>query len=335
MKAIQITKYQHPSQLEISNIPAPEPKKGQVLVDIYAAGLNFFDILQAQGKYQSQPPFPFVLGAEIAGRISANSPIPETSPFKPGDRVLGYTQGAYAEQVAVDPIQLLPVPENISLEQATGVYLTYPTSYEGLVGRANAQPGEWVLVLAAAGGVGLAAVQIAKMLGCKVIAAAGSAEKLKIAVERGGADATVDYGKEGWQKEVLKITGGAGVDVVYDPVGMLVPSLKCVNWNARLVVVGFAAGAIEKVPANLLLLKNVAVVGLHWGATAKKDPGRYVEVIQLVLEHIRNGDLVPQVFDPLYEGLQSVPRGLVDIEKRKTWGKAVVRIRKDATDAKL
>lgn len=124
---------------------------------------------------------------------------------------------------------------------------TYPTSYEGLVGRANAQPGEWVLVLAAAGGVGLAAVQIAKMLGCKVIAAAGSAEKLKIAVERGGADATVDYGKEGWQKEVLKITGGAGVDVVYDPVGMLVPSLKCVNWNARLIVVGFAAGAIEKV----------------------------------------------------------------------------------------
>lgn len=245
------------------------------------------------------------------------------------DRVFGYAQGAFSEHVVSDPKSLLPIPKNVSYAQAAGIYLTFPTSYEALVGRAKAQAGEWVLVLAGAGGVGLAACQIAKMLGCKVIAAAGSDDKRKICVDKGGADYTIDYGKEGWQKEVMKITGGHGVDVVYDPVGMLVPSLKCVAWNSRLVVVGFAAGTIEKVPANLVLLKQCSIVGLFWGATAIRDPPRYHEVLNLVLGHIERGELVPYTFDKLYDGLDKVPEGLGDIENRKTWGKAIVQVVKD------
>lgn len=220
------------------------------------------------------------------------------------------------------------MPSNISFEQAAGIYVTIPTSYEGLVGRANTQPGEWVLVHAAAGGVGIAAVQVAKALGARVIAAAGSEEKRQIA-KKCGADYAIDYNAPGWQDEVKKITDGHGVDVVYDPVGLLVPSLKCIAWNGRLIVVGFAAGTIEKIPANLVLLKNVSIVGLHWGATALKDPKRYFEVIDEVMKMISSGRLIPQVYDPVYEGLEQVTTGLKDLEDRKTWGKAVVRVRHD------
>jgi NADPH2:quinone reductase len=269
------------------------------------------------------------MGAEFAGRVAANSPIPAGCKYRPGDRVFGSSQGAYAEQITVDHARLVRMPDNITYEQAAGIYVTIPTSYEGLVGRANTQPGEWVLVHAAAGGVGIAAVQVAKALGAKVIAACGSAEKRRIAIEYGGADVALDYNEAGWQDEVKKITGGRGVDVVYDPVGLLVPSLKCIAWNGRLVVVGFAAGTIEKIPANLVLLKNVSIVGLHWGATALKDPKRYFEVLDLVMELISSGRLIPQVYDPVYEGLDKVVPGLRDLEDRKTWGKAVVRVRKE------
>jgi NADPH2:quinone reductase len=208
-------------------------------------------------------------------------------------------------------------------------FSTFPTSYEALVGRANAKAGEWVLVHAGAGGVGLAACQIAKVLGCKVIAAAGSAAKRTICAEKGGADHVIDYTADGWQKQVMRLTGGHGADVVFDPVGLLVPSLKCVAWNARLVVVGFAGGAIEKIPANLVLLKNVSVVGLFWGATAQKDPKRFKQVITDVLGLIAAGKLTPYTYEPVYRGLEQVPKGLQDIEERKTWGKAIIRVKAD------
>jgi len=182
-------------------------------------------------------------------------------------------------------------------------------------------------VHAAAGGVGLAACQIAKVLGCRVIAAAGSDAKRAICKEKGGADYVLDYTVDGWQKEVMRITGGHGADVVFDPVGMLVPSLKCIAWNGRLVVVGFAGGAIEKVPANLILLKNVAVVGLFWGATAQRDPKRFAQVLKEVMQLIASGKLVPHTYEPVYAGLDKVPQGLQDIEDRKTWGKAIIQVR--------
>ncbi|KAG9098466.1 hypothetical protein FS749_003752 [Ceratobasidium sp. UAMH 11750] len=231
--------------------------------------LNFFDILQSQGKYQNQPPFPFVLGAEFAGVIANSSPIPKGCPFKPGDRVFGSGQGAYAERVAAKWHSLHPIPAGFGFEQAAGLFVTWPTSYEALVGRAQLQPGEWCLgkyLHAAAGGVGLAAVQIAKALGAKVIATAGTEEKLQVCKCLGGADEVLDYTKPGWQKQVLKLTNGKGVDVIYDPVGLIKDSLKCIAWKGRALVVGFAAGQIEKLPMNLVLLKNISIVGVHWGA---------------------------------------------------------------------
>ncbi|WVR07176.1 hypothetical protein IAU60_004217 [Kwoniella sp. DSM 27419] len=337
MKAFQIKEHAHPSKVQIVDVPPPtvRAEKGEVLIDVYAAGLNFFDILQAQGKYQTQPPLPFVLGAEIAGRISTSSPIPKGCPYKPGDRVFGYAQGAYAEQVAASYKNLLPVPKSLTFEEAATIPLTTTTSYAALVDRANAQPGEWVLVHAAAGGVGLAACQIAKVLGCKVIATASSEDKRQICLDKGRADQVVDYTQKDWQKEVMRITGGKGVNVVYDPVGMIIPSLKCVAWNARLVVVGFAAGTIEKVPANLLLLKQVSVTGVYWGATAVKDPAAVHRIFKAVLELLATGKVKQVLYNKPYVGLDKVSEGLKDIEDRKVWGKAVVRIREDTERAKL
>ncbi|WWC70351.1 uncharacterized protein I206_104301 [Kwoniella pini CBS 10737] len=338
MKAFQVKEHIHPSKIQVSDIPIPKPRteKGEVLVDVHAAGLNFFDILQSQGKYQTQPPLPFVLGAELAGTISKTSPIPKGCPYEPGDKVFGYAQGSYAEHVTVSWKTLLPIPEGVSFEEAATIPLTTTTSYAALVDRANAQPGEWVLIHAGAGGVGLAACQIAKSLGCKVIATASSDSKRKVCLKYGKVDEVVDYTQKDWQKEVMRITGGKGVNVVYDPVGMIIPSLKCVAWNARLVVVGFAAGNIEKIPANLLLLKQVSVMGVYWGATAVKDPPSAQRIFMEVLRLLASGEVKQVIYEKPYIGLENVNVGLKDIEDRNVWGKAVVRIKQEETQkAKL
>ncbi|KAI5453706.1 hypothetical protein NCC49_005524 [Naganishia albida] len=330
MKAFQVKEHLHPSKIQISDdVPLPKCGNEDILVEVYSAGLNFFDILQSQGKYQNQPPLPFVLGSEFAGRVALNSHIPVDCPFRPGDRVLGAAQGAFGEVVNADWRSCIPVPKEMTWEQASGIYVTYPTSYEALVGRAQTKAGEWVLVHAAAGGVGMAAVQIAKALGCKVIATASTEEKRRICKEKGGADFTIDYTQTGWQQQVMKITGGHGADVVYDPVGLLVPSLKCIAWKGRLLVVGFAAGQIEKVPANLVLLKNVSIVGVHWGATARKEPPHVKTVWHDLLALFSSRKLVPLVYDKVYDGLNAISEGLHDLETRKTWGKAVVRVRNE------
>ncbi|KAK0529090.1 hypothetical protein OC834_000453 [Tilletia horrida] len=335
--------------------PEPQASKNEVLVDVYAAGANFFDILQCAGKYQVKPPHPFVPGAELAGIISANSPIPPGCPYEPGTRVFGAAQGSYGERVKVDWQQLVEVPEGMSLEEAATLFITWPTSYAALKFRADIQPGEWLLVHAAAGGVGLAAVQLGKKMGAKVIATAGSAEKLDICKRLGGADEVLNYRDKDWAQKVkgeqvfeyqfvesvvhrlivgpwdafAEITGGKGADVVYDPVGLINASLKCIAWNGRIIVVGFAAGQIEKVPANLLLLKNCAVTGVHWGRYIREEPDKAFETWGALLDWFGSGEIKPVIFDPIYEGLESVPRALGDLAQRKTWGKAVVRIRKE------
>lgn len=247
----------------------------------------------------------------------------------------------------------------MSYDAASTLFVTYPTSYAALVLRAKLQKNEWCLVHAAAGGVGLCAVQIAKALGARVIATAGSPEKLEVARKHGGADHVLDYRKEGWQKEVLKITGGKGADVIYDPVGMIQPSLKCIAWNGRALVVGFAAGAIEKVshvmchgsataanesihdlqcssiqiPMNLVLLKNISIVGIHWGAYSKNERERIPEVWAALLQLVREGQLRPVIFEKIYKGLESLPEGLKALGSRGTWGKAVLRIKDDDSQA--
>ncbi|KAG6880314.1 hypothetical protein C0992_011063 [Termitomyces sp. T32_za158] len=327
MRGFVVSDLKHHSQIPLStNAPEPKPGPGQVLVDVYSAGLNFFDTLQTQGKHQSKPALPFVLGAEFSGRISKDSPIPAGCPYKPGDRVFGAGQGAFAEKVAADVGQILPLPDNITYDQGAGLFVTWPTSYEALVGRANLKPGEWVLVTAAAGGVGIAAVQLAK--GAKVIAAVGSDSKVEVAKRHGGADFGINYSNSGWQKEVMKLTGGKGVDVIYDPVGLINDSLKCIAWKGRALVIGFAAGTIEKIPMNLVLLKNISLVGLHWGPYTKFDQGRISVVWKALLDLLTSSKIVPVMYKRIYT-LETLSEGLAAIERRETWGKAIVRIRNE------
>ncbi|KAF9560232.1 hypothetical protein EC968_006270 [Mortierella alpina] len=325
MKAILIEKaLTSVDQMTVHTVPDPELKKGEILVDVKAAGLNFFDILQVQEKYQIKPPYPYIPGAEFAGVITQIHPDAKTT-HKVGDRVFGSTQGCYAEKLSCSPKALLPIPDNLSFEQASGLFITYPTSYVALAIRAQLKAGEWCLVHAAAGGVGLCAVQIAKALGAKVIATAGSQDKLEIALKN-GADYGVNYRDKDWAAQVLKITGGHGADVVYDPVGLINDSLRCSAWCARVLVVGFAAGTIEKISANRILLKNISVVGVHWGAYTKHDPATVVQVWTELLELLAKAKLVPVVYEKIYQGLESVKTGLMDLAGRKTYGKAVVTI---------
>ncbi|KAG6866359.1 hypothetical protein C0991_005280 [Blastosporella zonata] len=311
MRGFVVSELKHHSQIPLStDVPEPKAGPGQVLVDVYSAGLNFFDTLQTQGKYQHKPPLPFVLGTEFAGRISKDSPIPQGCPYKPGDRVFGAGQGTYADKVAADVERIRPLPDSMSYDQGAGLFITWPTSYEALVGRAELKPGEWVLVTAAAGGVGIAAVQLAKVLGAKVIAAAGSDSKIDIAKRYGGADYGVNYSKPGWQKEVLKLTGGKGVDVIYDPVGLINDSLKCIAWKGRALVIGFAAGTIEK-----------------------NEQSRIPVVWKALLDLFASGKAVPVTYNQIYS-LEKLSDGLSAIERRETWGKAIARVR-DEPNAKL
>ncbi|KIJ18751.1 hypothetical protein PAXINDRAFT_161556 [Paxillus involutus ATCC 200175] len=327
MRAYVVKEWTHPSKLTlVHDAPEPVPEIEEVVVDIYSAALNFFDILQAQGKYQIKPPFPFTLGAEFAGKIASNSPIPKSCPFKPGDRVFGSAQGAFADQIAVKWNEIMPLPDNLTFDQGAGLYITWPTSYEALVGRAELKPGETVLVNAAAGGVGIAAVQLAKALGAKVIAAAGSQSKLDICRQYGGADYTVNYTNSEWQNEVLQITGGKGVDVVYDPVGRIQDSLKCIAFKGKALVIGFAAGKIEKLPMNLVLLKNISIMGLHWGLYTRKEPSRIPVVWEELLALFASGRVKPMTYSTVYP-LESAMSGLGALERRETWGKAVVHVR--------
>jgi len=247
--------------------------------------------------------------------------------FKVGDRVFGAAQGAYAELIAVEEGVLWPVPEGWGFDDAAGLYVTAPTAYGALVVRAQVKKGDWVLVHAAAGGVGLAAVQIAKALGATVVATAGTKQKLEVA-KSFGADFVVDYTDEKWPLVVKGLTPkGRGVDVVYDPVGLVDKSLKCIAWNGKILVIGFAAGTIEKVAMNKVLLKNVSIVGLHWGAYTINEPNVIGEVWEGIFKLIREGKFRGSVFgDEKFVGLEGVGRALESLGSRGTWGKVVVKV---------
>lgn len=270
---------------------------------------------------------------EFAGTIVAAPTGKSPHKYNIGDRVFGASQGAYATHILAPEVALFPVPAGWSFEDAAGLFVTAPTSYGGLVTRANVQAGEWVLVHAAAGGVGLAAVQIAKAKGATVIATAGTERKRSIAREF-GADYVIDYRNASWPDEVKKIckekrtgNGRAGVDIVYDPVGMIDQSLKCVAWNARLLVIGFAAGKIEKVALNRVLLKNVSLVGLHWGQYANFETETVGVVWKGIFDLIAQGKFKGITFkDETFTGLESVPQALKALGSRDTWGKVVVKV---------
>ncbi|KAL1304293.1 hypothetical protein AAFC00_000698 [Neodothiora populina] len=332
MRAIQVKEHvQGPSDLRVSTVPDPVPSPNQYLIEVHAAAANFFDLLQIRGKYQHQPPLPWISGAEFSGVILSvpSSPSNGKGPtFQKGDKVFGSAQGAYATKVCAIEAQLRPIPKGWSFTEAAGLMVTAPTSYAGLVTRAGMKKGDYVLIHAAAGGVGLAAVQIAKALGATVIATASTAHKLEVA-RSFGADHGINYSTTpDWPSEVKKLTPKSrGVDIVYDPVGLMIQSTKCCAWNARLLVVGFAAGTIEKLPTNRLLLKNISAVGVHWGMYASMEPEMVDVVWRGLFGLINAGKFRGYCFDEKeFVGLEGVKGALSALGGRETWGKVVVEV---------
>ncbi len=322
MRAVVVDRFMEPAELGVRETPAPPLLPGCLRVEVRAAGCNFFDILMVQGRYQVKPPFPFIPGAEIAGvvrEVGAGA-----RGFAAGDRVLASAGlGGFAQEAVVPARGAWPMPDAMSYEEGAALPIIYPTSYAGLVDRGRLQPGETLLVHAAAGGVGLAAVQIGKALGARVLATAGGADKCEIAL-REGADAAVDYRAEDFVPRVLEWTEGRGADVIYDSVGGEITdqSLKCIAWNGRLVIIGFASGKIPAIQANRILLKNVAVTGLHWGAHATKDPKRIPEVMDALFGLYDKGQIRPVIYARF--PLDEVPAALAALGGRKTFGKVIV-----------
>lgn len=328
MRGIQVAQYvKGPQELKVTELPDPTPAADEYLIEVHAAATNFFDILQIQGKYQHQPPFPWVSGAEFAGVVLATPSGSKNPKFPVGSRVFGASQGAYATKVKAKEVALFPAPEGWSLVDAAGLFVTAPTSYGALVVRAGVKKGDYVLVHAAAGGVGLAAVQIAKAFGATVIATAGTKHKLEVA-KSFGADHVVDYKDPKWPEIVKKLTPkGKGVDIVYDPVGLVDLSTKCTAWNGRILIVGFAAGKIEKVAMNKVLLKNISLVGIHWGQYAVHEKETVGTVWQGIMKLIADGRFKPTVFsDKEFVGLETIPDALIALGGRETWGKVVVQV---------
>jgi NADPH2:quinone reductase len=322
MRAVVVDRWMEPSELAVAEVPEPKLGPGQIGVEVRAAGCNFFDILLVQGRYQVKPPFPFVPGGEIAGVVyEVGSGV---RGFAVGDRVLASVpMGGYAERAAVPALMAHRMPAAMSFEEGAGFPIVYPTSYAALVYRAALRPGETLLVHAAAGGVGLAAVQIGKALGARVIATAGGPEKLAVARDA-GADVGIDYLVEDFVERVKEATGGRGADVIYDSVGgdVFDRSLKCIAWSGRLLVIGFAGGTIPQVAANRVLLKNVSIVGLHWGAYAKHEPERIPETFAALFQLYEEKKIRPVVFGSY--PLEEAPAALAALGSRKTHGKVVL-----------
>jgi NADPH:quinone reductase len=325
MKAIVCEAWGPPSSLQLRDIPSPTPGPKQVVVRTLVAAVNFPDALIVAGKYQFKPDFPFSPGGELSGEIIAIGS--EVKRLAVGDKVVGLVPyGAYAQEVLVDAVNILPLPHDITnadLELAGSFVLTYGTSLHALKDRAHAQAGETLLVLGAGGGVGLAAIEIGKLLGMRVIAAASSAEKLSAARER-GADETIDYSSEDLRERIKALTEGRGVDVVYDPVGgaFAEPALRSVGWRGRYLVVGFAAGDIPKIATNLLLLKGSSLVGVFWGEFLRREPELNADNMKLLFAWLQHRKIHPLISKryPLAQASQALDALLA----RQAIGKLVV-----------
>ena len=325
MKAVLCKAHGPARDLVLEDVASPTPKKNEILLDVHAASVNFPDTLIIEGKYQFQPPLPFSPGGEAAGVVAAAGE--NAGAFKVGDRVMALTGwGSFAEQVAVPAYNVLPIPEGMDFATASAFGMTYGTSMHALRQRGQLQAGETLLVLGASGGVGLAAVEIGKAMGARVIAAASSAEKLEIA-KAAGADELIDYSQSSLKDEIKRLTGGKGVDVIYDPVGgdLFDQAVRGLAWNGRLLVVGFASGRIPELPANLVLLKGAAVLGVFWGSFAQRQPADNAANFQQLFAWFAEGKLKPLVSKtyPLAEAGLAIEQ----LAGRKAVGKLVVKVR--------
>lgn len=325
MKAVLCREWGPPEDLVVADAPSPMPGPGEVLIEVHAAGVNFPDALIIQKKYQFQPDLPFSPGGEVAGRVKEVGP--GVTGWRPGDRVVGSsTWGGFAEELVVAAERVVPIPDEMPFTAAAGFVLAYGTSLHALKDRAQLAAGETLLVLGAAGGVGIAAVEIGKAMGAMVIAAASSAEKLHLCREM-GAGATIDYAKEDLRERVKALTDGRGPDVILDPVGGIISetAFRSIAWGGRHLVVGFATGDVPRIPLNLPLLKGASIVGVFLGGFLRRDP-------ETTRQHMRNlfslhasGRVHPPI-TRVYR-LEQAAEALRDLMERRVKGKVVIQVR--------
>ncbi|WP_300499267.1 NADPH:quinone oxidoreductase family protein [Marinobacter sp.] len=324
MRAILCKEYGPAETLVIEDVTSPVVKGHGVKVRVKAAGLNFPDTLIIEGKYQLKPTMPFSPGGEMSGEVIEVGE--KVTRFKPGDRVAGLTgYGAFAEEVVVPEQNILPIPESMSDEKAAAFSMVYGTSYYALKQRANIQPGETLLVLGASGGVGLATVELGKAMGAHVIAAASTAEKLAVAKEA-GADELINYTEKPLKDAVKRLTNSKGVDVIYDPVGgdFTEQALRAMAWNGRHLIIGFAAGDIPKIPANLTLLKGCSVVGVFWGSFTQREPQNSAQNMMELLKLFSEGKINPRISE-VYD-FEDYEKALGALTGRTATGKVVLKV---------
>ena len=323
MKAVLCTRYGGPDDLELADVPDPIAGDGQAVVRVAAAALNFFDTLIIAGKYQTKPSFPFSPAAEFAGVVESVGA--GVSALAPGDRVVGFMgYGAARERVCVDAVRLTKLPTGVDIERAAGLIVTYATTYYALKDRAGLKVGETLAVLGASGGTGLAAVELGKLMGARVIACASSDDKLAFAREH-GADEVINYARDDLKDGLRKLTGGKGADVIYDPVGgpFAEQALRSIAWEGRFLVVGFAAGDIPKLPLNLVLLKSCDVRGVFWGAFTERDPAANRANIAELVRWCAAGKLSAHVHAAF--PLEKTAEALKLLAERKAMGKVILR----------
>ncbi len=322
MRAVLCKELGLPEKLVVEEVPSPTAGKGQVVLSVKACGVNFPDTLIIQGKYQFKPELPFSPGGEVAGVVKE---VGEGVTFvKPGDRVIASsTWGGFAEELVVEADRTIPMPEAMDFVPASAFVLTYGTSYHALKDRGQLQAGETLLVLGASGGVGISAIQIGKMMGARVIAAASTSQKLQVCKDN-GADEVINYAEEDLRARIKGLTSGKGVDVIYDPVGGPYSelALRDMAWNGRFLVVGFAAGEIPKVPLNLTLLKGCSIVGVYWGAFTRKEPENNKRNNEELLQFFVEGKVKPHIYATY--PLEEAARALNDVMHKRVSGKAVL-----------
>lgn len=322
MKAIVCQTWGLPDTLTVQDLPDLQAQSGQVVIDVKAAGVNFPDVLIIQGKYQFKPELPFIPGSEVAGVVRAVAD--DVSGFKVGDKVMAFTaQGGFAQQLAVPAAALMPMPPGMDFDTAAAITLTYGTSHHAVVDRAALKAGETMLILGAAGGVGLAAIEIGKALGARIIACASSDAKLEVCKAH-GADVLINYSSGDLRAAIKAATDGKGPDVIYDPVGgeYAEPAFRSIAWRGRYLVVGFANGEIPKLPPNLTLLKGASLVGVFWGEYAKREPKANLAGMRQLLGWLQEGKIKPHI--SARYALENTAQALEDMAARKVTGKLVI-----------